>query len=190
MMWKSMFKNENKSLKIVNTIFFCGIHYLFVLLLGTISRNNLNIFELTSVYSDKTALSLIELTSFLFIIWILLMGIYSIVRRIIGPNEELVLDEIPEDSKYKIKIEKPYRIVESPKEAFEKKERKQAAPQMTSEKQAQVQAIYDSMLTVEDYKILLELLKEYRYKEKIEASELQENNYRVNDLQSLYGKAK
>ena len=61
---------------------------------------------------------------------------------------------------------------------------------MTSEKQAQVQAIYDSMLTVEDYKILLELLKEYRYKEKIEASELQENNYRVNDLQSLYGKAK
>lgn len=190
MMWKSMFKNENKSLKIVNTIFFCGIHYLFVLLLGTISKNNLNIFELTSVYSDKTALSLIELTSFLFIIWIILTGIYSIVRRIIGPNEELVLDEIPEDSKYKIKIEKPYRIVESPKEAFETKERKQAVPQMTSEKQAQVQAIYDSMLTVEDYKILLELLKEYRYKEKIEASELQENNYRVNDLQSLYGKAK
>ncbi len=189
LMWKSMFKNDDKSLKIINTIFFCSIHYLFVLLLGIISKNNLNIFELTSVYGDKIALSLIELSSLLFVIWILLIGIYFIVKKIIGTNHGLVLEEVPEDSKYKIKQEKPYVIVEPPVESFEVKERKSMKPSLTDEKKKQVEAIYDSMLTVEDYKILLELLKEYRYKEKIEQTELQEN-YRVNDLQSLYGKAK
>ncbi len=49
--------------------------------------------------------------------------------------------------------------------------------------------IYDSMLTVEDYKLLLQLLKEHRHKEEIKVDDLKEQ-HKLEEFTTLYGKAK
>lgn len=171
-MWKSLFSSENKALRIINTTAFCIIHYLFILLLNTISMNKLNIFEVTSVYKNNDALALIELTSSIFIIWILLLGIYRIIiRKFQLKEEELVLDEIPEESRYN--LNRPIISIDSPREVLANTKGTTLKEEKPLVKQEAVSNLYDSMLTVEDYKLLLELLKQQKHKEEISEKELE-----------------
>jgi len=180
LMWKSMFKSDDTPQKIINTIAFCIIHYLFILLLSVISSNNLNIFEITSVYGNKEALSLIELTSITFSIWILLIIAYRIIRKIGRKNDELILEEIGIESKYNNSKEQPIMLVSSPIQAFAKKKVEKESDNNLK--------LYDSMLTLEDYKLLLNLLKAYHHKEEVKTEDL-ENAYQKDFIQALYGKA-
>ena len=187
-MWKTLFKSDDKALKVINTLAFCSIHYLFILLLSVIASKGLDIFEMTSIYGNKTAYTLIELSSFTFVIWILLMTIYLTIRKLQTKNKGIVLEE------YKVEpiIHKNKRIVpvEAPIEAYSNtvisKEQRKDIPKA---KQDPMIRIYDSMLTVEDYKLLLELLKEHRHKEEIKQEELERYD-QADSLLALYGKAK
>lgn len=170
MMWRSLFHSEDKALKVINTVAFCSIHYLFILLLNVIATKKLNIFEITSVYENKSALALIELSSFIFILWILFIAIYLVVRKFQRKNEDLVLDEIPLESRYN--LNQPIRSVEAPDEVITNAKSLLLKKEQVVERKP-VSTLYDSMLTVEDYKLLLELLKEQQHKEKISEEELQ-----------------
>lgn len=184
LMWKSMFKSDDKPLKVMNTIAFCIIHYLFILLLTMISSKNLNIFELTAIYGNKEAFTLIELTAFTFTIWILLITVYQIIRKIGLKNKDLVLEEVEIESKYNSSKESMIISVIPPIQVF--------APKRIENKKEQIDdmtKLYDSMLTVEDYKLLLDLLKSYHHKEEIKKEELEPSNQ--NDiLKTFYGKTK
>ncbi len=182
-MWKSMFQKDNKVLKIINTIIFCIFHYLLILLLAVISKNELNIFSTMSIYSNKEALSLIELSSFTFILWIIFSIVYFVMQKVLK-KKELVLDEIPEESKYNLDTSRTYVKIEPPQQAYMMKQ----DHKKTIEKDPTL-ALYESMLTVEDYKLLLELLKEHHHKEEIKASDIEES-YSRGDFQTLYGKSK
>lgn len=184
-MWKSMFQSDNKAVKGINTVAFCIIHYLFILLLTTISKNGLNIFDSISIYQNKEAFSLIELSSATFILWILFSMIYFVIQKVLK-NKELVLDEIPEESRYNLNSSKPYITVEVPHQVLAIKKEKEKSIQ--AEKDAEL-ALYESMLTVEDYKLLLDLLKKNRHQTEIKDSDLEEP-YRTNEFQTLYGKSK
>lgn len=180
-MWKTMFKSDNKTLKWINTIAFCIIHYLLILLLNVISTKGLNVFELTSVYGNKKALALIELSSSTFVLWILLIGIYFLIHKFLNRKKELVLDEIPVESKYR--IEKPIMEVEAPIKVLSNK--RPNLIEKVEVKEEKSENIYDSMLTVEDYKLLLNLLKEQRHKEQITKEELEEEQ-KLGELTALY----
>jgi len=186
-MWKTLFKSDDKALKVINTIAFCSIHYLFILLLSVIASKGLDIFEMTSIYGNKTAYTLIELSSFAFVIWILLMTIYLTIRKFQTKNKGLVLEE------YKVEpiIHKAKRIVpvEAPIEAYSNTIISKDQLKDTKTNQDPMLRIYDSMLTVEDYKLLLELLKEHRHKEEIKKEELEQYD-QPDSLLALYGKAK
>lgn len=186
-MWKTLFKSDDKALKVINTIAFCSIHYLFILLLSVIASKGLDIFEMTSIYGNKTAYTLIELSSFAFVIWILLMTIYLAIRKLQTKNKGLVLEE------YKVEpiIHKTKRIVpvEAPIEAYSNTMITKDQLKDTKTNQDPMLRIYDSMLTVEDYKLLLELLKEHRHKEEIKKEELEQYD-QPDSLLALYGKAK
>jgi len=125
---------------------------------------------MTSIYGNKTAYTLIELSSFAFVIWILLMTIYLTIRKFQTKNKGLVLEE------YKVEpiIHKAKRIVpvEAPIEAYSNTIISKDQLKDTKTNQDPMLRIYDSMLTVEDYKLLLELLKEHRHKEEIKKEEL------------------
>ena len=79
--WKTLFgKKEDKVLKIVNVLFYSIMNYLLILVLNIVSANKLDIFNIVSVYSDNNALALIGLSSTIFIVWIIFLVIYHIIR--------------------------------------------------------------------------------------------------------------
>ena len=80
-MWISMFnKNSKLFTKIVNSVAFFAMHYLLILLLSIITANNLDVFNQTSLYSNSEVHSLIELSSNIFVIWIIYLVVYKLLR--------------------------------------------------------------------------------------------------------------
>ncbi len=80
-LWISIFnRNITKWIRTINTIIFCIIHYLLILVINVIITNKLNILDMASIYKNESALALIELSSTIFIFWILFLIIYKIIR--------------------------------------------------------------------------------------------------------------
>ena len=70
-----------KLIKNINTIIYAIMHYLLALVLNIITKNKLDIFSQTSIYSNADAQAVIELSSTIFIIWIVFLIIYKIIRK-------------------------------------------------------------------------------------------------------------
>ena len=72
---------EDKILKIINTIVYSFIHYLLILILNIVTKNKLDVFSQTSVYGNEKASAMISLTSIIFIVWVIFIIIYKIIRK-------------------------------------------------------------------------------------------------------------
>lgn len=72
---------EDKLLKIINTIVYSFIHYLLILILNIVTKNKLDVFSQTSVYGNEKASAMISLTSIIFIVWVVFIIIYKIIRK-------------------------------------------------------------------------------------------------------------
>ena len=110
-LWISIFNRKiTKWIRTINTIVFCIIHYLLILIINVITTNKLDIFDQTSVYQNQDAQALIELSSTVFVIWILFLIVYKIIRiyqRKQYQKEEIIV------SNQEIKKEKPTTIVKT-----------------------------------------------------------------------------
>ena len=73
-------RNITKWIRSINTIIFCIINYLLILVMDVVTKNNLDIFKQSSIYQNKDAQALIELSSTIFIIWILFLVTYKLIR--------------------------------------------------------------------------------------------------------------
>lgn len=71
----------SKLVKNINIIVYGIIHYLLALVLNIITVNKLDIFSQISVYSNKQAQAIIELSSGIFIVWIIFLIFYKIIRK-------------------------------------------------------------------------------------------------------------
>ena len=119
--WVSIFNRKiSKWIRVINTSVFCMITYILILVMSVISKNKLDIFSQTSIYQNKNALGLIELSSTIFIIWILFLLIYKAIR-IYQENQGVVPQEVKEKVIIKERpiFNKP--IVKVKKEIVEKK---------------------------------------------------------------------
>lgn len=116
-LWISIFNRKiTKWIRTINTIIFCFIHYLLILIINIITTNKLDIFDQTSIYENQEALALIELSSTIFVVWILFLIIYKIIR-IYQDNQEINPKEELENSPWEKEIRK-----ELPKEPIIKTE--------------------------------------------------------------------
>lgn len=70
-----------KLLKSINIIMYCIIHYLMILILNVIDVNEINIFAQNSLYGNEEAQALIETSTCIFIIWIIFLIIYLLIRK-------------------------------------------------------------------------------------------------------------
>ncbi|MBQ3512007.1 MAG: hypothetical protein IJA30_06925 [Bacilli bacterium] len=70
-----------KLVRNINITVYGIIHYLLALVLNVISKNNLDIFSQTSVYGNKDAQAIIEFSSAIFIVWIIFLIFYKIIRK-------------------------------------------------------------------------------------------------------------
>lgn len=93
-LWISIFNRKiTKWIRAINTTIFCIIHYLLILIINIINKSKLNIFDQTSIYQNKNALGLIELSSTIFVAWILFLIIYKIIR-IYQQKQEINVEEV------------------------------------------------------------------------------------------------
>lgn len=197
----SIFSNKtSKVIKNINIIVYTIINYLLVLLLFTVNKSGLDLFSQSSIYQNESATALIELTSILFIIWVVFLVLYKLILSYLSKD-----DEISEDTariRKKILMEEQQKIfqekaeLERAKEEFEKVKEEMTTPvvvreetpkQMSREEYMMKQ--FDQMLTLNDYKVLLNVLKEHRDKEKAEQERQQmikKENVKYEELLSLY----
>lgn len=214
-LWISLFNYKTSQIiKRVNLVMYLIINYLFALVLYTINNNKLDIFNTESIYTNKQATALIELTSILFVVWIIFLIVYKLVliylRRDYRPQVKKVLvkkevKKLPENyinievpnmvygniSKPKkeeknytytnapsmvygnVKV-KPYIEIEAPKVVYGTIPKKYSIDNKTK--------VYEDMLTLEDYKLLLKLLKEQKTKKTKE--EVNRSNF--TELENLF----
>lgn len=200
-LWTSISNPRTSQIvKKINILVFTVITYILVLILNTIKTNNLDVFTQTSVYGDKTAQALIELSSVIFIAWIIFLVLYSIIRKYIIRNrmprravsrqqikieEPIIKDDLvpAEVAPVKEVKEKPYREIEPPYYV------------MASDNQIKVQKIkretaeYENLLTIDDYKLLLDVLKKAK-QEQIEKRKREEKirleEEKLRELRQIY----
>ena len=100
-------KKISKLIKNINVIVFAIINYILALILNIIHTENLDVFTQTSVYGNSNAQSLIELSSTIFIIWILFLIGYKIILNYLM-NKNIYT---PQTEVQKIYVEKKKRIL-------------------------------------------------------------------------------
>lgn len=215
-LWVSLFSFKTSELiKRLNLVMYLIINYLFALLIYTINNNKLDIFTTESIYSNKEATALIELTSIIFVIWILFLIIYKLVLKYLKREYKpevtkvVVTKEVKKLPENYLNIEVPnmvYGNIIKPKQA-EKNYAYTNAPSMVygniskPKPYIEIEApklvygtipkkysidnktkVYEDMLTLEDYKLLLKLLKEQKKKE--EKKEVIQPNF--TELENLF----
>lgn len=70
-----------KLVRNINIVVYGIIHYLLALVLNVITKNNLDIFSQTSVYGNTDAQAIIEFSSAIFMVWIIFLVFYKLIRK-------------------------------------------------------------------------------------------------------------
>ena len=196
----SIFSNKtSKVIKNINIIVYTIINYLLVLLLFTINKSELDIFSQSSIYKNQNATALIELTSILFIVWIIFLILYKVILTYLRKNEEmsedtarirkkLIMEEQQKVFNEKRELEREKEELRKAKEEIATITPRQETPKQMSREEYMMKQ-FDQMLTLNDYKILLNVLKEHKEREKQELEKEQnalKENAKYEELLSLY----
>ena len=153
-LWKTIFNDKiDKKLKIINSFAFAIITYLFILAISTINTLELNVFNITELYSSNDVRSLLELSTFVFTFWIVILVIYYLIRKYQYKHNIIkvetftnynIINDFDIDKAYK-KTKQPL-IIEEPKKDY---------------------LNIDDQFTLEEYKLMSKILKEEKDKEEI-----------------------
>ena len=217
-LWVSLFSYKTSEIiKRLNLVIYLIINYLFALLLYVINNNKLDIFSTESIYTNKQATALIELTSIIFVVWVVFLMIYKLVliylrrdyrepvKKVVVkkevkklPNNYLNI-EVPSmvygNISKPVKEEKNYSYTNAPSMVYGKLSTSKIKPYIEIDAPKVVYGtipkkysidnktkVYEDMLTLEDYKLLLKLLKEQKKKE--ENEEVNQPNF--TELENLF----
>ena len=90
-----------KLIKNINIIVYTFITYLLILLIGVISKADLDVYSQASIYKNNSAHALISLTSTIFMLWIIFLVLYTIIKKFITkdkakeelPSQEVIVKE-------------------------------------------------------------------------------------------------
>ena len=78
----SIFSNNiSRLIRNINIVVYTLITYILILLINVISVNKLDIYSRESIYKNINAYGLIELTSIIFLFWIIFLIIYGVIRK-------------------------------------------------------------------------------------------------------------
>lgn len=106
-------KKMTTSYKVANVFTTVVIDFLFILILETIIKNKIDVYETLTVYSNKDLLTLIELSSGMYTAWLFVIALIRIVEKSL-PEEKIIKEEIKESEKIEIPISCDL-VYESPK---------------------------------------------------------------------------
>lgn len=173
-MWISMFKPSTKTIiKLINTTVFSIIHYVLLLILGIITSKKIDVFNQKALYANHNIHALIELSSNIFLIWIIFLIIYKIIYTYLESKKtQKIYEDKPLTVEHIKGVEKESNLMVSLPQTVTKVnapyivKREMSKTKIVYElpKQTENTAIYEQMLTLDDYKLLVSLLKEQKEK--------------------------
>ena len=167
-LWKTIFNDKiEKKLKIINSTAFALIVYLFILAIATINKLNLDVFNITELYSSNDVRSIMELSTLIFTFWIVILIIYHLIRRYQYKHNII---EVENFTNYN--IIKDFNI----KEAYKTTNQKIIIEEPKEEK-----TDIDSKFTLEEYKLMSKILKEEK-----DSKEDLDINQGLTELNKLY----
>lgn len=108
-MIKSVFSKKITNInKIIYIIVYSSIHFILILILNLINKNNINVYDQTSLYSNQELLNLVSLNVIIFILWTLYNIITYFINKANYKIKEPIKKEIKEYDHNTIKIEKNF----------------------------------------------------------------------------------
>ena len=182
--WLTVFnKKVPKIIKRINVSIYCITTYILMLILNIINENKLDVFSQSSVYGNSNSQALIELSSTIFIVWILFLIVYKIIKPYVYKEpvktKVIVKKVVKRPENYK-PVEAPYQV-----KAVNNSIKVEPKQVVTTTQTAQ----YSDLLTIDDYKLLLNILKEQQEKEKREKERqerIDKEQEKYKELQDLY----
>lgn len=73
----------SKTYRTITNIYFLSLNFIFIILINVIAKNNIDIFEKTSLFTNNNTLVLLELSTLLFFIYIVVMSLVYFTNSII-----------------------------------------------------------------------------------------------------------
>lgn len=179
--------NTHKYIKVINVIISSFLDYLFVLAVNVINSKKIDVFNIESLYSNSNVHSLIELSSNIFVLWILFLVIFKIVISIIekknekGPNKVTVKHVGYDVKKSSNEVKFPNNVLLTNTPVIIKRDD-------YGKKKDDSDVLYDGMFTKDDYRLMLSILKgeKDRKRGKIEISDKPKEKKGTSPLINLY----
>ena len=180
--WISIFRFQTSEIiKRINIIIYIIMNYLLALIIKVVDTSKISILNKTSVFSNQKATALIELSSMIFIIWIIYLIIYKIIlvyiRKDYKPKVKKVIINkkiLPENfepletprfiiGNMKKNLSKNYESVLTPNLVYGNINKKSLVLEDEQTKKAKEEI--ENLLTLDDYRLLLKILRNEKEKE-------------------------
>ena len=174
--------NHNLSDRIrkTNIIVSMFLNYILALVLKVITNNNINVYETKDLYKNNNIRALINISAIVFILWICFLLIYKFILVYLNKDHKVKVKKVIIKQKV---LPENYVNVKAPKKVLGNNIKKDIPKDI----------LVKDTLTLEDYKVLLEILKERKKKNKkknklikiIDDEYLKEQN-KISELDALY----
>ena len=161
-------KNTTRILKILNSVVYGFLVYFLILILSVVNNLKIDVFDLKQLYSSNKVRSLLEISMLLFVVWVLVLIVYHFIRKYQEKKREASKEEF---TNYNVIHNFEDNKVLSPRKSytyFEEPVVKQ--PEIVKEKK-------EEPFTLDEYKLMLKVLKEEKQKEQQQNNSLSELNY-------------
>lgn len=178
-LFKTIFSNKaDFKLKVINSTAFALIMYLFILVISQITNLELDVFNITELYSSNEVRSLLELSMFIFVFWIVVLTVYYLIRRYQYKHNLITVESF---TNYNIihdfDVKEAYKVTKKPLIIEEPKEEKKVEPTMN---------ILGQGFTLDEYKLMVKILKEEKEKEQIKQERKTVEENPLTELNKLY----
>ena len=160
--WVSIFSyKSSRQIRALNVSVYIIMNYLMALLLKVINSNKLDIFDQASLYGNKEATALIELSSLVFMVWIIFLILYKIILIYIKKEYKPKVKRIIVRKKVK-KLPENFEPKAIPDYVYGKAPHKETLIIDTTEKTEEELLLerFSKQFTLDDYKLFSRLLKE------------------------------
>ena len=179
--WISIFSfKTDKLVKRLNIIIYVIMHYLLALIVSVINSNKLDVFTQESIYGNQKVTALIELSSGIFIIWIVFLIIYKIILIYLKKDYKPKVKKVIVKKRVK-KLPVNFEPKEAPDYLYGKAPKKQVEEKIITKEIIKEVEANEDIFTKEDYKLLLMLLNKQKEKNRQEKEQS-----KIEELQEMY----
>lgn len=166
-LWISVFNyKSSKQIRTLNIGVFIVMNYLLALILNTVAKDKLDVFSESSIYENQNARALIELSSTIFIVWIIFLILYKIILIYLKKDYKPKVKKIIIRKKVK-KLPENYIPTTIPDFVYGNVPHKDTLIIKDAAKENEIILNdFENRFTLEDYKLFSKILKEQQMKKK------------------------